>query len=313
MPFESRIPEWLRSNFAAKLGAVLLAVGTWFIIDSIISNKELLSDVPLVIRTGEGLAVLKRSVDSVDVVFRGSREDIQRLKRGEVSVEISTGEASGRTVIRLKPEHVKAPRGCRVVSMDPETVDVELDREDEKKVPVRPVTEDALPDGYVLDKLIPTPTNVTIRGPVGQLKDVKEIRTRPISLKGRNGTFRERIALAAPSDIWDARMDPERVMVEAAIVEHTSEKLVEAVPVSAMVGTGSRLLIRVEPSHVNITLKGGEDILKEADVTRISAYVDCSGMDAGASSVLPVKVVPLPRMAVDRIEPDVVNVEVGVR
>jgi len=108
-------------------------------------------------------------------------------------------------------------------------------------------------------------------------------------------------------------MDPERVMVEAAIVEHTSEKLVEAVPVSAMVGTGSRLLIRVEPSHVNITLKGGEDILKEADVTRISAYVDCSGMDAGASSVLPVKVVPLPRIAVDRVEPDVVNVEVGVR
>jgi len=215
--------------------------------------------------------------------------------------------------IELKPEHVKGSGRCRVVSLDPHVVNVELDREGYKTVEVEATTEDELPKGYVLKNLTASPTNATIYGPVSRLADVKMIRTIPISLKGRNGTFRERTLLAAPSNMSDARMEPEKVMVEAVIIEFRDEKTIESVPVTAMVRSGSRHSVRIDPSHVKVSVTGGGETLKEIDVTRISAYVDCSAMTPGSSSVLPVKVVPVSGIVVDLIQPDVVNVEMSGR
>lgn len=313
MPFDAKIPGWIADNWRTKVIAALLAVITWYTIDDTISNTEVIPDIPLIIRPGDRVAVLSRSVDKLDVTFRGAREDIQKLARDDITVEITPPGTAGVSRIVLKPDDVKFAGGCRVVSLDPDTVDIILDREGEKMVTVRAATEDALPDGYVLDKLTCAPTNVTIYGPVSQIENIEVIRTRPLSLKGRNGTFRERIALAAPSDIWVARMEPEKVMVEAVIVEHTDEKTIEAVPVAAMVGSGMKHAVRINPANVNITVKGGEAVLKQTDVTRISAYVDCSGLMPGSTFVLPVKVIAGPEIVVDRVEPDVVDVEMSAR
>jgi len=65
MASESGNAEWILNNWRTKLAAVLLAVIAWFAIDNAISNRDVISDLPLEIKTAEGLAVLNRSVDKV--------------------------------------------------------------------------------------------------------------------------------------------------------------------------------------------------------------------------------------------------------
>ncbi|MFH0954277.1 MAG: CdaR family protein [Verrucomicrobiota bacterium] len=302
------------NNKAAKAASLFLAVVTWYAIQAVISFETVVTDVPLTIQTDDGWAILDRSADSVDVVFRGSQEDVRRLDPDQIRVDVDIrGRSSkGSSTVKIRRENVRAPGAVRPVLIRPDIVTLRLDQEGEKQVAVKADLQAAPPEGYEMEQVVCTPASVTVYGPRQRLDDIDAVHTAPIDLEGRSRSFKKlKMPVIAPGETWAARIAPSNVAVEVVIVERSATREMADVPVSVLSQPGVRRRVDLAPSQVKVLLKGRAELLKTVSREDVEAFVDCSALESGASYDLPVRVQTVPGLAVSGVEPPAVNVTVG--
>ena len=208
-------------NKRLKLASVALALLSWFIVHSIISHERLVRDVPVSIRTDEGWAVLDTAVQTVNILFRGSQEDLRRLEQSPARVEIDARKlAGGPHLIRLDSEHVLAAGGARPIYLDPPNVGFILDPQGEKRVTVRAAFQGDAMEGAQVTQIHCEPATVTLHGPRRRLAEIDSVTTVPIDLEGRSRPFRKtHVALVLSPDTWLANGAASNITVEVTIVE----------------------------------------------------------------------------------------------
>jgi len=293
-----------------KLLALLLAVVTWFYIRELTSFEEVVSDIPLEVLLPDGWAIQERSVNNVEVTFRGSQPDIRALNLNQIRVQVDARnrEVEPTLTIKLDRSIVSSPRAVRAVYVDPEEVVLTLDRESDKVVPVRAEQLGQPPDGYDVERIVITPPTVTVHGPERRLAAVEYVRIVPIDMEGRIRSFALNRALITPGDNWQARMDVDRVRVEFTIVERAMRQDFTNVPVKILLPPGATPDITFFPPAVNVSLKGRTDVISNLTARLIHAYVDCSEVEPGVRADLPVEV-PVPTgVNIIAIDPPTVRV-----
>lgn len=300
----SFLRSFLTTNKGLKALSLFVAVVVWYGIRGAISFEAVLEDLPVEILHDEGWAVHEGADQTVDVRFRGSRADVRDMTRDQVSVTIDARGDPQRGVrtVSLVPRNVRAPTGARPFLFRPEQVQFSLDRESERRVPVRSDVQGQVPDGFEIDDVICTPDTVLVRAPSAQLEGVEFVRTTPIELDGRIQSFRIRKTLVPPGG---ARLDPERVQVEVLIREHASSRDMASVPVHVLMPPGVQAPV-LEPGSVIVEVQGRPEVLRGLDPGAIRAYVEMrgSGDPAGLHPVL----VHVPAgIRVVRVVPDAVT------
>lgn len=304
----------LLHNKWAKLAALVLAVVTWYAIQAVTSFETVVPDVPLAIQADEGWAVLDRSAKTVDVLFRGSQEDIRYLNPAQVrvAVDIRGKPFKGSATVKIKRENVRAPGTVRPILIRPDEVTLRLDQEGEKQVPVKADLQGVPPEGYEVAQVVCTPASVVLYGPRQRLDEIDQVRTAPVDLEARGKTFRKLgIGLVPPDETWAARIAPSNVSVEVTIVERSSTREVADVPVGVLIPPGYRRRVDVSPSAVKLVVRGRAELLKNVTKADVQAYVDCAGLESGASYDLPVRAQAGPGLSVPSVEPSAVRVTVG--
>ncbi len=308
----SAIWRAVRNNRGLKLVSLLLAVIAWFALREITSFTTVVRGVPVKVLQDEGWGVLDRSVDVVDVQCRGSQSDIRYLASDQLIIEVDLRGRSvaGAQEIRLHPQAVKVPGGARAVSIDPPEITLTLDREGERPVKVRADIIGNPPDGYELAEVACAPAEVRLQGPEGRLAGIAEVKTAPIDLEGRLKSFSLTRVIQAPSEVWSARVEPDRARIDVRIVERSTALDLSDIPLHLLVLPGTPP-IRLEQDHttVAISLRGRSDALQHLSSTNLTAFVDCTGLSSGERRQLPV-VVSLPAgVEITRKEPDAIWVE----
>ncbi len=304
------IRRLLLDNKRLKLLSFVLATLTWYIIQDMISFEIEIPGVRLEIQVQDGMAILNKSASTVDVTFRGSQDDIQRLdpRRLQAVVELTreSGELSHEVV--LKPGMIKGVRGVRVVAIHPERITVKLDRQDEKRVPVKGRTLGSPLFGQV-ESVTCEPSTVLLLGPAQKLKTTECVYTQPVEVDGRVESFVRRTPVQAPGDNWVARMEPSDVQVKIAIAGKNAGHLWKNISVSAVVESGSSLLVDLDPSSVDVIATGQMESSATGEKFQVRAFADCIGLTLPGVYTVPVHVnVTGDAMAVAR--PDVVKVTV---
>jgi YbbR domain-containing protein len=307
------IEKWIDSLLhrkGIKLLAFILAAGTWFYIRELTSFEEVVSDVPVEVLLPDGWAVQERSVNSVEVAFRGSQADIRALNKSQIRVQVDARDKKGEpsVILKIDRSNVTAPRSVRVMYVDPSEFVLTLDRESDKEVPVRVEQLGQVPDGFDIEKIVITPPAVKVHGPERRLASVEYVRTVPIDMEGRIRSFQLNRALMTPGENWQARMDVDKVRVEFTIVERAVLDNFTNVPVRALLPLGFSSDIRFFPDEVNVSLKGRTDVISNLTAKAIYAYVDCATLKLGEDANLPVQVPTPPGVTVLSIEPQVVRV-----
>ncbi len=313
-PESSSIKRLILHNKGTKIAALFTAFVTWYVIQTVINYEVVVTDVPLVIQADAGWAVLDRSAYSVDVRFRGSQEDIRYLSRDQVKVEVDIRGHSkeGSSTVRLRPRNVKAPGAVRVVLLRPDELTLRLDQEGEKQVPIKADFQGTPSEGSEVEKVVCTPAMAIVSAPRQRLDEVSEIRTAPIDLEGRTRPFKKlRVPLTSPSETWVAHIVPSNVMVEITLVERAGTQDLPDVPVALLFKPGPRPKVELWPERVIVTLKGNADRLRSVEAKDLSAYVDCTALQGGASFDLPVQVQAPAGFSVVRTEPPTVKVTTG--
>lgn len=282
-PDRQRIWDAIRHNRGLKLAAVAGAIILWYAIREITSFEAKVQGVQLDVLLDPGWAVLDRSVDEVDVLFRGSPSDIRYLSRDQIRVEVDLRGQSvaGSRDVRLGPRKVKAPGGVRAISVDPAEITLSLDREGAREVAVKADIVGSTPDGFEVERVVCTPATVRLQGPDGRLAGIQELKTGPIDLEGRLRSFTLTRTIQSPSETWSARAEPDRVRVDVTIVERSTRKEVEDVPVRLVVRPATPPINLESDARVKLSLKGRSEVLAGLAATNLNAYVDCTSLQPG--------------------------------
>lgn len=305
----------LRSNGGLKLLALGLAFVCWYTLREATSFERMVRRIPLRIETASGIAVLDQSVSEVNVLCRGSEGDLRFLDAERITVEVDMrGHAtSGTRTVRLTPDRARAPAGVRVLQIDPPQVILSLDTESDKVVPVKADIVGTPPEDFEVDRVVCTPATVTLHGPRARIEQVVAVRTEPLDLEGRIRSFQLERDILKPGENWSARVEPSRVRVEVSIVEISARKVLDEVPVSALVRAGGSGAVNFQPSFVKIVLQGRQAMMQELDRNRIHAFVDCSQLKSGQPLELPVRVPVAAGVDVVSIEPKLVRATLEAR
>jgi hypothetical protein len=270
-----------------------------------VSNISVDVDVP------EGWAVWDKSTHHVNILFRGSREDIPYLNSGQlrVVVPVSNPTAGKEIHIRLLEKYLKNPTGARVVRFSPSDLFIRLDRERERLLPVKATTEGVLPEGIEVNKIVCTPASVLVSGAEQVLSDMENIHTGPIRLDGRQTSFKESAPIALPQ-IGRIGVDPDWVSVDVMLEQHTGLQEFQNIPVKILCESGETRQIELQPKTVTVVVKGQQRRLEQIREADVFAYVNCTELTVNTGYELPVTVNLPPGLQFVRTDPATITIQV---
>ncbi len=309
----SKIWKQLRREKWLLLMCFVLSFFAWQAIQRNIGFELPVSNIAVEVEVPEGWAVLERSLDTVDVRFLGSREDIRDLNREQlrVAVPISKPERGNTMVIPLVAKFLKNnPTDARVVRFNPSEIEIKLDQETERLLPVKATPDGSLPEGFEIESMTCKPATVLVKGAKQELDSMENIHTEPIDLKNRKASFKENVRIALPQG-GRLEAEPDRVSVEFVLVTRSSIAVFEKVPVRVLCSPGERRRIDVQPLSINVTVRGQQQRIDQVRSADLFAYVSCVELAQNTGYDLPV-IVDLPTgLQLVKTEPAAVHIEIG--
>jgi len=293
---------------------VVLAFLAWQGIRSNIGFEVSVADIEVDVDVPEGWAVWDKSVSKVNILFRGSREDIRYLnnKQLRVVIPVPDPEQGKEMVVEFKSKFLENPTSAnaKVIRFSPDKVVVKLDQEGEKLLPVKATVNGSLPEGLEIERMVCTPAIVRVTGAEHVLDGMENIHTLPVELKNRQSSFKESVQIELPQSSR-LSIDPEWVTVEFALEVRSSTTVLEKVPVRIMTAPGERRTIDVQPLVLNVTVRGQQQRLEQIRSADVFAYVNCMELAESTGYDLPV-VVDLPSgVQLVKTDPAVVHVQIS--
>lgn len=191
------------SAWGLRLLALALAVLAWFIIS--VGGREQTGETTVEVfvtyRPPEEFVILEPP-DRVRVRLQGPESEIADLNPFRVSVVVELRDAElGRLEIALTAANVIAPGELEVVSIDPNVLVLQLDREISqlKPIDVQLVGEPAA--GAVAREPTVFPLVAVVSGPESKVTALQALSTTPISLNGHALDFTTQAAVVSPDPL----------------------------------------------------------------------------------------------------------------
>ena len=201
-----------KNTWGLRLLAVALAITAWFVFT--VEKRERLSEkvVEATVRYDNfpGLLVVER-LETVRVGVRGTVTRLRSLNpfAVDVFVELSNPD-KGVFEVPLTSDNVFLPPNLEVVSIDPNIIQLKLDREAAELLPVLARLEGEPAAGAIVQHAEVIPPNVLVRGPEDIVRSIGTLATTPVYLTGHALDFQEQAAVLPP--------DPLVTVVQPAIV-----------------------------------------------------------------------------------------------
>ena len=191
--------------------ALALAIGLWFGIS--LSNRDVIAEKVVEATVSyvrpEGLIVMKQP-NTVKVTVSGPESEIRTLIPYLVQVQVSLeGEQPGVVSKALSPDNVILPDPeLKVTSIDPNVIELELDRSMTKTVRLEAsfTGEPAAGARVLVDQVVIDPAQVKVTGPARILEGIEKLDLSPISLEGHAIDFTQTATVLTP----DPRVQVER-------------------------------------------------------------------------------------------------------
>ena len=307
----SKFWRTLKTEKWLLLLCLLLGFLSWQGIRKNIGFEVSVPNVSINVDVPEGWAVWEKSAHRVNILFRGSREDIRYLNSGQLSlvVPLANPSAGDEIQIKLLEKHLQNPTGAKVVRFSPSEIIVKLDREGERLLPVKATISGSLPDGIEIDRIVCTPASIRVSGAEQVLDEMQNIHTEPIKLDGRQTSFKERVQVALPQT-GRIRVDPDWVSVDFSLAQHTSTQEFENIPVRILSTPGETRQMTLQPQTITVTVQGQARRVKQMQTADVFAYVDCANLTESTGYDLPV-IAHLPSgLKLIKTHPAVIHVDI---
>ena len=299
----------LLSDLRWKIVALVLAVIVFYAVRSRISDTVTLS-VPVEAEKEPGLAVLKAEPFSVRVTFRGAYADLQQLGLREMSILLrpKANSSGGSELVHIRAGDVRGrPSGARVIGIEPESVMLTFDRQDQMMLPVAPPPVEGKPlRGRV--ELDYSPRTVLVKGAHRQLQEWKaadfHLQTQPVNVEGCVQSFTKNVDIATPGAAWQAEVSPREVSVKVNIVTEPRTRELREVPVLIAAPASRKGAWQVLPPTVQVRLTGPGEVVDAIQPESLVVMADARRASMDEPTVIPVQVHLPSGVVLDSVECD---------
>ncbi|HYO12237.1 MAG TPA: CdaR family protein [Thermoanaerobaculia bacterium] len=194
--------ETLRT-WGLRLLALGLAIGIWFsasVEDRLVSSERQV-EASVSYNRPRGFLILD-PIRTVNVRLLGSKNAIRQLNPSTVSVQVNLPQGEeGTATVNLSDDDVLVPPGLEVVSIEPNTIRVQMEQEVTQRVPVIPQLVGQPAEGASVEEPEVFPNQVLVSGPASMVRDLESLTTRPVSLNGRSTTFEETVTVVVANPL----------------------------------------------------------------------------------------------------------------
>ncbi|MGC6415846.1 MAG: YbbR-like domain-containing protein [Bradymonadia bacterium] len=264
----------LRQNGTLKLLAFLLAVTLVSVTqDERVTVREV--EVPFTVTILEANQVpIRRPPETVKVTLSGTDPALRRLD--DFAIEPINVELSGRNSqewIRLDKRDIKGVPAKWVKRIEPEKQWIKLEPIIVRSLPVVLRLEGEPRGGFNLLASAVEPKNIDVSGPQSMVRDLKEMRTRPISLVGRSSATSLDVELEAPAYGTTIEAASSTVLVTLDIVENREQRVFPDMEIALLTGDESELA-EASPATVDVVVEGPISQVRGLDRKSIDVYID---------------------------------------
>jgi len=192
-------PWNLIKRFNLQIWAVLIAVALWVQVHGQ-GDGSLSMDVPLQVQGLPADMVLVNDLpDHVRVTISGLQSRLRELKQEDLIVPLPVADITTPGVVEraLQAASIVLPSGLHIQKIQPDRLELQVDRVVTRFVPVRAHLE--LPEGWQAKAVSVEPGEVRLTGPEVWLDALKEVETTPIRPKLENGSFEAKMGIESPS------------------------------------------------------------------------------------------------------------------
>jgi YbbR domain-containing protein len=213
----------MRLHVGTLLLSAVIAMVLWGMAHGT-SSIERSVDVPIVFEdVPDDLVITDRSVDAVNVRVLGSRAALRNVSPTQLDYRIDlSGAKPGPAVFELDESRIVLPRGARIVSRSPASIEVSLERRGRKALVVRPDIEGVPAKGFRVAAVRVDPPRVWLTGARSDVMRLTDVVTEAIDVTGATGSLEREVGLSLGSQlVW--REEPGPVSVTIDVTPDRSE------------------------------------------------------------------------------------------
>lgn len=277
-------------------------------LDSIIT-KEFKVTLETTGKLPEGFTQGEEDIRPSTVLVRGPRTMVNSVDKVLATYDLTNVNSD---IKDSRPIRVLNDKNEEVsnIRKEPSTVEINMSILNTKTIPIRARITGTPLEGYSITDIQMNPTNVSIKGRKGILKDIEFLETDPIDIEliSKSKEVPVNIVLPEGVELMDADIRP----VAKINVEKIIEKDVE-------LSTSKLTFINLDTSHVidkdslletiTVTIRGTESKVEALTDRDVTLYCDLSGLEAGTHNVN-VKVILHEDIELIQVVPETIQVTI---
>ena len=262
-----RISSIFRRNLPAKIIAFIIAAGIWlFVMNEQNPSIDGSFSVPIAVENEPEGYQISYMENSVKLNVRGPRSLFVSAKEQDFKAYIDlNGVDAGRHNVKVK---VVLPQGFELLSVSPDTVEVDMDPIVQKKVHADIIVMGSPAPGSTVAGVEQSIENVVIEGPASLINDVARV-IGYVGVTGNDSDFTLDVPLSAVDRdgkaVHGVKVEPSSLTAEVSLARGLTKKGVVVKPVFSGNLPAGYLVgnVRIDPSKIEIA--GEASILKNID------------------------------------------------
>jgi len=223
----------------------------------------------------------------VSIRVVGPQAFLDEFDRRKLVIPVNLSKnSSGDVEIKIEPQMFKIPLGVQLESITPRVIPLKLGLAAKKRVPVRAVLSNQLPEGIKILSITTRPSTVEIRGPESRLQSIESVKTDAITISPNSLKQEYDVSLATkelPGIILGEQISVVNVTVQ--LEGSLARKWFRRIPIRVKIGdailTAKDRRLRVKPAFVDFLLEGPQGVLAKFDMKNFDVWAELSDMKAG--------------------------------
>ena len=273
MLFGNHGKRFLVKNPVQKILAIGIAILIWVYAPNLekpnLSQMQIFVPVSY-INTPKNLEMVSQPQQTIGVTIEITNNEIPNLSLFQAVVNLEEAYP-GKQTYEITKKALKHPQDVRVLKIFPDKLTLTFEKTIEKRWTGKPAIVGDPAKGYVLERVMVEPEEVTLEGPVTVLDALEQIETRAINIEGISYNMEVVTLVNIPKRLAIVGPQPEFYKAKIEVGSEPINIRFDDIPIGIV---NQEYVTRINPKSFNVLLRGPRSIMQTFSRQDVQAFIN---------------------------------------